>query len=59
VAFEERNVRADREAAQDMIQRSGQNTVPVIYVGDSVLIGFNAQALVQKLVEHGLIAGPS
>ncbi len=35
------DVANDREKAQEMIQKSGQMGVPVIVVGDEVVVGFN------------------
>jgi glutaredoxin 3 len=41
VTFTEYDVSNDREKAQEMIQKSGQMGVPVIVVGDEVVVGFN------------------
>ena len=41
IAFEEIDVSADRKAAAEMIKKSRQMGVPVIFVGDSMLIGYN------------------
>jgi glutaredoxin 3 len=41
VAFEEIDVAADREAADEMVRKSGQMGVPVIVVDGLVLAGFN------------------
>ena len=35
----------DRDAAREMIQKSGQMGVPVIVVDDQVLVGFSEGAL--------------
>ena len=32
---------ADRDKAKEMIQKSGQMGVPVIIVGDAVVVGFD------------------
>lgn len=45
----EKNVAADRQAAMEMIQISGQQGVPVITVDGQVVIGFNRPRLVQLL----------
>jgi glutaredoxin 3 len=42
-------VGSDREKAQEMIQKSGQMGVPVILVGEEVVIGFN-QAKIDALL---------
>lgn len=49
VAFTEYNVAADLEKRQEMISRSGQMGVPVIYVGDELTIGFDKERLSELL----------
>ncbi len=49
VRFVERNVAADRRAAEEMIRVSGQQGVPVITVDGEVVIGFNQPRLMQLL----------
>ncbi len=41
IAYEEIDVSADRKAAAEMVARSGQMGMPVILVGDAMLVGFN------------------
>ena len=41
IAYEEIDVATDRKAAAEMIKKSGQMGVPVIFVGDTVLVGYN------------------
>lgn len=45
VNYTEFNVAADLEKRQEMIQKSGQMGVPVIYVGDEMTIGFDKKRL--------------
>jgi glutaredoxin-like YruB-family protein len=45
VSYEEIDVSADRKAAEEMDKKSGQMGVPVIFVGDTMLVGFNALKL--------------
>ena len=45
INYTERNVAADREAAKEMIDKSKQMGVPVIIVGDEVVVGFNQSKL--------------
>jgi len=45
VPYESIDVGADVEAAKKMIDLSGQRGVPVITVGDEVIVGFDAQRL--------------
>lgn len=49
VSYNEFNVGKDLEKRQEMIDKSGQMGVPVITVGDEVIIGFNKQKLQQLL----------
>ena len=48
-SFVEHNVAEDRDAAKEMIQKSGQMGVPVITVDDEIVVGFN-QSLLDKLL---------
>jgi len=41
VNFQEINVAANREAAQEMVQKSGQMGVPVIDFDGEIIVGFN------------------
>jgi glutaredoxin-like YruB-family protein len=45
IAFEEIDVSADRRAADEMIQKTGQMGVPVIIVDGVTLVGFNQMKL--------------
>lgn len=45
VEYTEYNVAADLEKRQEMIQKSGQMGVPVILVGDDIIVGFDKQKL--------------
>lgn len=49
VAFEEIDVAADSDAAQEMVKVSGQMGVPVIMVDDQVIVGWNKTALEEAL----------
>ena len=49
VPFVEKNVAADRRAAQEMVRMSGQQGVPVITVDGQVVVGFNQPRLMQLL----------
>lgn len=50
VAFTDYNVAEDREKAKEMINKSRQMGVPVIVVGDDVIVGFN-QAKLDSLLK--------
>ena len=45
VAFTDYNVATDLEKRKEMIQKSGQMGVPVIYVGDKIIVGFDEEQL--------------
>jgi glutaredoxin-like YruB-family protein len=49
IAFYEYNVAKDLQAAERMIKRTGQTAVPVIEVGDEVIVGFNRRQLAKAL----------
>lgn len=49
IAYTDYNVAADLAKRQEMIQRSGQMGVPVIYVGDEMIIGFDKERLEKAL----------
>lgn len=45
VAYTEHNVAEDQAMRAEMIEKSGQMGVPVIFVGDDMVIGFNEPKL--------------
>lgn len=45
IPYAEHNVAADRAKAEEMIHKSGQMGVPVILVGDEMIIGFDEPRL--------------
>ena len=45
IEFEEFDVRDDQNARDEMIRASGQMGVPVIIIGDEVVIGFDIELL--------------
>jgi glutaredoxin 3 len=49
VSYTDYNVASDLEKRQEMIQKSGQMGVPVIFVGDEMIIGFDQEKLVSTL----------
>ena len=49
VPFVEHNVAQDRDAAKEMIKKSGQMGVPVITIDGEVVVGFN-QILLDRLL---------
>jgi glutaredoxin 3 len=49
VEFTEKNVEQDRQAAKEMIIRSGQRTVPVIDIDGAIVRGFDQDKLEELL----------
>ena len=49
IEYTEHNVATDRKAAKEMVKRSGQLGVPVILIGDEVIVGFH-QSQIDKLL---------
>ena len=49
IAYTEHNVASDLEKRQEMIQKSGQMGVPVIFVGSEMIIGFDKERLISSL----------
>ncbi|MCI0557210.1 MAG: glutaredoxin family protein [Nitrososphaera sp.] len=49
IEFTEHDVAADREKAQEMINKSGQMGVPVVFVDNDMVIGFDEDRLKQLL----------
>jgi glutaredoxin 3 len=49
IGYTDYNVATDLEKRQEMIQKSGQMGVPVIFVGDEMIIGFDQEKLVSTL----------
>ena len=50
ITFTEYDVGKDRDKAKEMISKSGQMGVPVITVGEEVIVGFNQKQLDAALV---------
>lgn len=50
VKYTEHDVAADREKAQEMLSKSGQMGVPVIVIGDELVVGFD-EPRVRELLE--------
>ncbi|HEY4516391.1 MAG TPA: glutaredoxin family protein [Candidatus Paceibacterota bacterium] len=49
VKYSEYNVATDLEKRKEMITKSGQMGVPVIYVGDDLVVGFDESRLKELL----------
>lgn len=49
ISYTDYDVAHDLEKRQEMIQKSGQMGVPVIFIGDEMIIGFDKERLVSTL----------
>ena len=49
IGYTEFDVARDLEKRQEMIQKSGQMGVPVIFVGNDMIIGFDKERLMTSL----------
>ena len=49
IPFTDYNVAADLEKRQEMVTRSGQMGVPVIFIDDEMIIGFDKDKIVSTL----------
>ena len=49
VEFEDVNVAENQEAAQEMVEKSGQRGVPVIEIDGEMIVGFNPDAIKKAL----------
>ena len=49
IAYEEKNVAEDEKARDHMVQSSGQMGVPVIEIGEDIVIGFDKPKLSELL----------
>ena len=53
LAYEEVDVSVDEKAAQEMVSRTNQMGVPVIEIGEVVVIGFNKSQIEKILTASG------
>jgi glutaredoxin-like YruB-family protein len=49
IPFTDYNVGADQEKRKEMVEMTGQLGVPVIKIGDDVMIGFNEEKMAELL----------
>ena len=54
VKYQDINVEEDRDAAEAMVEKSGQMGVPVIEIGDDIIIGFDKPKIDIALTAHKL-----
>ncbi len=53
VEYEDINVSENEKARDEMIEKSGQMGVPVIEIGNKIIVGFDEQELEKKLEIEG------
>lgn len=49
IEFEDSNVAENPKAAEEMIEKSGQRGVPVIFIDDQMVIGFDQEKIEELL----------
>lgn len=49
IAYDEKDVSIDEHALHEMVEKSGQMGVPVIEIGDAIVIGFDQELLTELL----------
>ena len=49
IEFEEINVAEDKDAAREMIEKSGQMGVPVLDIDGEIVVGFDKKKIVELL----------
>jgi glutaredoxin 3 len=49
IEFEEKDVSKDREAAREMVEKSGQMGVPQIDINGKIIVGFDRDAIDEEL----------
>lgn len=54
VKYTDINVEADPKAAEEMVQKSGQMGVPVIEIGNDIIVGFDKPKIDSALQAAGL-----
>jgi glutaredoxin-like YruB-family protein len=52
VAFETVDVQANREAAMEMVRKTGQMGVPVTQIGERFIVGYNPEAIDAELAKQ-------
>lgn len=49
IPFEDINVSEDKKAAMEMIKKSGQTGVPVLEIGEEIIVGFDKPKIISAL----------
>lgn len=53
VEFETVDVSANREAAMEMVKKTGQMGVPVTQIGEKYIVGYNPEAIDAEIENQG------
>lgn len=54
IDYQEIDVEKDRDAAEEMVNKTGQMGVPVVEIGDTVIVGFDKPKIDAALQQVGL-----
>ncbi len=49
IEFEEVDVSKDKTAADEMVEKSGQMGVPVVEIGEKIIVGFDRDKIIETL----------
>lgn len=49
ISYSEKDVSEDQAAQQEMIEKSGQRGVPVMVIGDEIIVGFDQPKVAEML----------
>ncbi len=55
VSFQDIDVEKDQQAARDVFNKTGQAGIPVIEIGDAVIIGFDRPRIDSALSQYSLV----
>ena len=55
VKYKDINIREDEKAAKKMVEKSGQSGIPVIEIGDDIIVGFDKEEIEKSLKKHKII----
>ena len=55
IEYKEYDVSKDQDKAHEMVHKTGQMGVPVIVIGNEVIVGFDKQGIEMTLKEQGII----
>lgn len=58
VPFTDINVAANAQAAEDLVEKSGQMGVPVLDIDGTIIVGFDREAITAALKRRGKSATP-